>query len=414
VPEQDALAVSLDGARQQFQQQIDFFRAKLNLPTETWRDIQRAAHDRAFVVAGAAKADLLADLRNAVDQAVQGGSIGEFRKNFDETVAKHGWTGWTGQGSKAGEAWRTRVIYRSNITTSYAAGRRAQLTDPALLSRRPYWRYVHNDSVTHPRPHHKLWGDQRLTLRHDHPFWGTHFPPNGWFCGCRVVAAAAPGQGDASSPPAGWDAIDPKTGTPVGIDRGWDYAPGAHAKAELQDFIDQKLIDLDSGVGAAMYDTLRPTLQAEKVARFSDFVDASLSGPPAGKSMIVGALKQSWVQAAKTKGVTPVSAEMLVRDADIWHTFRDSKQHQLDLGWYKQLPTHLEAPGAVILDTTHGRPAFLLLFDVGATGKKLVVQLDYRVKKVGLLNVVDTGKVVNVSGIEAMLGKGYDLVEGSL
>jgi hypothetical protein len=252
VPEQDALAVSLDGARQQLQEQIDFFRSKLNLPSETWRDIQRAAHDRAFMVAGAAKADLLADLRKAVDQAVHGGSIGEFRKNFDDIVAKHGWTGWTGQGSKPGEAWRTRVIYQTNIAASYAAGRRAQLTDPALLSRRPYWRYVHNDSVTHPRPYHKLWGDQRLTLRHDHPFWDTHFPPNGWGCKCRVVAAAAPGEGDTAAPPAGWDAIDPKTGGHVGIDEGWDYAPGANATTELRQLVQDKLIDYPPAIGKAL------------------------------------------------------------------------------------------------------------------------------------------------------------------
>lgn len=67
---------TVEGARQQFQEQIEFLRRKLNLPSESWRDIQRAAHDRAFMVAGAAKADLLADLRKAVDQAVQGGSIG--------------------------------------------------------------------------------------------------------------------------------------------------------------------------------------------------------------------------------------------------------------------------------------------------------------------------------------------------
>ena len=83
----------ISGARQQFQEQIDFFRRKLNLPTKTWRDIQLAAHDRAFVVAGAMKADLLNDLRKAVGQAVEGGSFGAFRKQFDEIVAKHGWTG---------------------------------------------------------------------------------------------------------------------------------------------------------------------------------------------------------------------------------------------------------------------------------------------------------------------------------
>ena len=46
-----------------FTEQISFFRNKLNLSTERWDDILHQAHDRAFIVAGAAKADLLDDLR---------------------------------------------------------------------------------------------------------------------------------------------------------------------------------------------------------------------------------------------------------------------------------------------------------------------------------------------------------------
>lgn len=171
-----------DDARQQFQEQIDFFKKKLNLPTERWDDIKHGAHDRAFIVAGAKKADLLNDLRAAVLKANQGASIGEFRKAFAAAVKNSGWTGWTGSGTTAGVAWRTRVIYQTNIATSYAAGRWKQLNDPELLKVRPYWRYIHSDSVLSPRPQHKAWGDAGLTLRHDHPFWKTHFPPNGWNC----------------------------------------------------------------------------------------------------------------------------------------------------------------------------------------------------------------------------------------
>ena len=91
----DALTLELDALRQQFQAQIDFFRDKLNLPTERWDDIQTRANDKAFYVAGAQKADLLSDLRTAVDKAVTGGSIGQFRKDFAEAVRKSGWAGWT-------------------------------------------------------------------------------------------------------------------------------------------------------------------------------------------------------------------------------------------------------------------------------------------------------------------------------
>lgn len=285
---------TIAGARQQFQEQIDFFRRKLNLPTETWQDVQRAAHDRAFMVAGAAKADLLYDLRKAVDEAVKGGSIGEFRKSFADIVAKHGWTGWTGEGSAAGEAWRTRVIYQTNLKTSYAAGRRAQLLDPDLVKRRPFWRYRHRDGVAHPRPQHLRWGATRLTLRYDHPFWVRHFPPNGWGCGCDVQAVAAPGDGDATEPPDGWDDIDPATDAPIGIDRGWDYAPGAATDTELRTFVQDKLISYPPAISKALSGDVNRYINAED--KVPDFVRAVLGDRQRKEPLWLGFVERpDWV-----------------------------------------------------------------------------------------------------------------------
>jgi uncharacterized protein with gpF-like domain len=215
---------------QPFAEQLAFFRAKLNLPTARWDDIMRAAHDRAFVVAGAQNTDLLDDLRSAVDRSIgEGKSLGWFQTNFDSIVVKHGWSGWTGEGSKAGRDWRTTIIYQTNISTSYAAGRWQQLHDPDLILTMPYLRYVHGDP-RRPRPLHLSWDG--FTAPRDHPFWATHACPNGWRCTCRITAAddadysAAQASGK-HQPPAGWEDIDPKTGEQVGIDKGFGYAPGA-------------------------------------------------------------------------------------------------------------------------------------------------------------------------------------------
>lgn len=260
-----------------FEAQIDFMRKKLRLPTERWDDIQRAAHDRAFIVAGAAKADLLADLQQAVlVNGEQGLGVREFQKAFKSIVAKHGWTGWTGEGSAEGEAWRARIIYQTNMATSYAAGRRRQMTDPEYLRLRPYWRYIHSDGVAHPRPHHLAW--HGLTLAHDHPFWQTHFAPNGWGCQCRLTtvsrkegeASARAGLGD---PPDGWDAIDPKTGAQVGIDKGFDYAPGANVHASLRDLVNAKLLKLSPELGAALKAEADSVLGKVKAATVSTVVD---------------------------------------------------------------------------------------------------------------------------------------------
>lgn len=224
------MATELSGRiNQPFAEQIDFFRQKLNLTTEAWDDIWQAAHDRAFVVAGATRADLLNDLRAAVDKAVaQGTSLRTFQNEFREIVARHGWTGWTGEGRQAGEAWRTRVILETNLRTSWAAGRWQQLNDPELKAERPFWRYVHSGLAHEPRAQHKAWSDARLTLPADDPFWQVYYPPNGWGCGCRVVSERAPAAGAQTTPPPGWD-----SDTPPGVDEGWAYAPGASWHPDL-------------------------------------------------------------------------------------------------------------------------------------------------------------------------------------
>jgi hypothetical protein len=99
------------------------------------------------------KADLLEDLRRAVDRGIaEGTDINDFREDFWAIVEKHGWHGWTGDESEARREWRIQTIFETNLNASYAAGRYAQLTDPDLLAVMPYWRYVHAEDVMTPRP----------------------------------------------------------------------------------------------------------------------------------------------------------------------------------------------------------------------------------------------------------------------
>lgn len=234
--------------KQPFAEQVDYFRQKLALPSAAWDDIIGAAHDRAFMVAGAQGVDLLADLFDAVAQAInEGKSIGWFRDNFERIAAARGWTDWTGSDSAAGKAWRTRVVYSTNMSTSYAAGRWQQLHAPEFADR-PYWRYVHSDLPANPRPQHQAW--HGLVLHRDHPFWRSHFPPNGWGCLCTVKIAsaaeiaAAQARGLFGEPPAGWDTRSPDTGLLPGVDRGWDHAPGANLTTDLRELFSARVATL--------------------------------------------------------------------------------------------------------------------------------------------------------------------------
>ena len=168
------------------------------------------------------KADLLTDLAAAVDRAVVDGTGFEaFKRDFRALVEKNGWHGWTGEGSRRGEEWRMRTIYKTNMQTTYMAGRHAQLVDGNYK----YWVYRHSGAL-HPRLNHLAFDG--VALPPDHPFWATHFPPNGWGCGCTVYGARTERGirrvgGDPSKVlPEDWDAIDPRTGAQQGIGKGWN------------------------------------------------------------------------------------------------------------------------------------------------------------------------------------------------
>lgn len=411
---------------QPFAEQVEFFRQKLNLPSEHWDDIERAAHDRAFIVAGAQGADLLDDLREAIDKAIQQGTgVDAFRKDFGRIVAEHGWTGWAGEGSKAGVAWRTKVIYQTNMATSYAAGRWKQLNDPALLKVLPYWQYRHNDSVVTPRPLHVSWDG--LTLPPDHQFWQTHFPPNGWGCQCWVTAvskaaymqAVATGKG---KPPAGWDARDPKTGAPVGIDKGFDYAPGANTDRLLKDFIDQKLIKLDAPIGAAMYETMRPVLLAERAVAVRDMVAvAAASMEPKGVSAVAHVVAPKTVADLAARDVALNDAAIWLRDHELVHAIRDYKDNLgniLPLEVWLEISGHLDR-ATPYLDTLD--QALIYAFDVPGQTGKVVVKINYsdKIRAAGKRkrinsNFISTGGLIERRNLDEIKPNGqrrYELLE---
>lgn len=225
-----------------FQEAIDFFAQKTNVGTRAWTDVWEAAHARAFMVAGAASDALVGDFRQAIHKAIaEGTTLAEFRKDFDRIVAKHGWTGWTGEGTDAGRAWRTRVIFETNLNMAYAAGRHAQMTDPDVLRVYPYWVYRHSGNP-HPRLQHRAWDG--LTLAATDPFWVTNYPPNGFNCGCTVEPISARGlarqgkTGPDEAPPLD---IQPRAVgrsgrtalAPAGVDPGFAYNPGLAWKGEV-------------------------------------------------------------------------------------------------------------------------------------------------------------------------------------
>lgn len=209
-----------------FAEAEDFFRAKLNIPTGAWDELEGAAHAKGFMSAGAYNADLLADLRKMTDKAIAGGmDIREFRQQFRPLVEKYGW-----QLKGGGPAWRSDLIWRTNIQSAYQAGRWQQFEASGI----EYLMYVHNDSVMHPRPAHVAL-DGKIFPRTD-PFWSRNYPPQGFGCKCRAVAATR-AEYEAANPeakqrPEGWENM---------ADKGWNYNVGQESKKQYTDFFLEKL-----------------------------------------------------------------------------------------------------------------------------------------------------------------------------
>ena len=171
---------------------VAHFRAKGFLLGFDWRDVDAAEHLVAFTVAKAMRLDILEDIREAVDAAIaEGITFRQFQQRLEPVLRRKGWWGrremadpLTGERGlvQLGSPRRLRTIFDTNIRTATAHGRWQRVQ--RLRNAMPYLRYVSVlDART--RPEHAAWHGTVLPV--DHPWWETHYPPNGWHCRCTAI-----------------------------------------------------------------------------------------------------------------------------------------------------------------------------------------------------------------------------------
>ena len=219
----------VEGIDVPFDEAIEHFRNKVRLPTDSWTDLWQGQHARGFVVAGGRRDDMLADFQRAIQGALDDGTtLRAFRGDFDKIVEQYGWS------YKGGRNWRSRVIFETNLRTSYEAGRWQQME--RIAERRPWLRYTAVDDAA-TRPEHLAW--HGTILRYDDPWWDTHAPPNGWGCRCSFDQLSDDDlerwglkpSASAPSSPMVTRTINTPDGpvdilVPEGIDPGWSYNVG--------------------------------------------------------------------------------------------------------------------------------------------------------------------------------------------
>lgn len=167
-----------------FEAAVEFFESKGYALGFDYRDIWQAEHQRSFTVAKAMQLDLLQDLRNAVDDAIdQGVAFKDFHDKLEPILRERGWWGpaqmadpLTGEARdvQLGSYARLEIIYDTNLRTSYSEGawEQVQRTKDQL----PFLRYV--DPSGNPRPEHLAWSG--TIVRADDPWVASHWPPGGW------------------------------------------------------------------------------------------------------------------------------------------------------------------------------------------------------------------------------------------
>jgi SPP1 gp7 family putative phage head morphogenesis protein len=201
---------------------VEYFESKGYTISWDWRDTWKEANAKAFTVSGAMKMDVLKTIRGEVEAALgEGNTFREFKNNLEPELQKMGWWGKkeivnpeTGEVQKRelGSPRRLRTIYRTNLQTSYNAGRWKNQQE----SSRPYLEYIAVlDQNT--RPSHR--SADGTVLRKDDPWWDSHYPPNGWGCRCRARSLSAR-QVDEEE-------VGGAPGSFAG--EGWDYNPGEAA-----------------------------------------------------------------------------------------------------------------------------------------------------------------------------------------
>ncbi len=185
-----------------FEQAVRAFRRKDPITDDAMDVLDASERERSFWVAGVAEADVVQQLFDAMDAAIEKGTpLSEFRKAVEEPL----FDAWGFEDSP-----RLETVFRTNIMTAQNAGRYEIMTAPTVLDARPFWRL---ETVEDDRQSDicSEFNDPPIVLPADDPFWKSHHPPLHHNCRDEIApltAEEAADEGLTENPPE----MDPAEG----------------------------------------------------------------------------------------------------------------------------------------------------------------------------------------------------------
>ena len=415
-----------------FKEALEHFRKKVPVETDAWDEMLAEEHAKAFTVAGSTKADVVEDIFESIKRIQnEGGTLADFRKDFDKIVADKGWS-YNGK-----RGWRTRIIFDTNLRTSQAAGRWEQIMrrQRALQKRRPNETlYLIYSTVgdLRVREAHRDWHHTVLPV--DDPFWNTHYPPNGWSCRCIVRTASnrtlkREGFKVSKAPEVSFeDRFNKRSGqiypgqTP-GIDTGWNYNVGKAHLLGPQEALGQRVMLMDPSIAAAVLDDTNGIVKSLNTG-FVKWAGKLLDGSRLrqGERRGVGYISLATIQALRElpKAKLPSTALITIEDTTVRHMQRPSKRptkagdrRTLADDDILNLVVNLANSDAVLYQVDNG--ALLYIFNPVSKAEKrkgkYAVNVQYGLGK-STLSEVRTGGLEEVHQLRDE--KRYKLLEGEL
>jgi len=371
-------------------------------PTVRWSEMMHEQHATAFTVAKIAKLDLLRAIRKSLDDVIRnGGTFEEWKTGIVPELQKAGWWGLVQNEELTGTSdaifvgqRRLRTIYNTNVRMSMAAGHWTRIQ--RQKNEFPYLRYVPSISE-HKRPLHKQWYGVILPV--DHPWWATHFPPNGWGCKCgfeQVTERRMRRMGWTVTPddkiPDGLERVFYPAGgepimVPAGIDPGFGYNPGtSHLRAIAEKASRTIAQSVEEGLIDAARDTLRQIVDDPAFEQFIALPDAAFP-----VMVIDDALRQAIGADARVALLSRATLEKQIE-----------RRADLPIAVYRQLPDMPIAAEIVALDGDN-----VLIFARESDGQWTVAVLKRTASGAGLF--VTSVRQQNAASLPRLL-KGTEII----
>ncbi|MFZ1573718.1 MAG: phage minor head protein [Chromatiaceae bacterium] len=414
-----------------------------------------------------AKLDVLADIKSAVQQAIDTGQTEKWFATQLVDVLKR--KGWWGSGVRVdpdtleaklvqqGSLRRLKTIYGTNLQGAYMAGRHRQAMEQS--DRAPWAQYLairdHRSRPAHAALHGQV-------FRLDSPAWAVVAPPVGYNCRCRarylsdrelanrglkpaedvrILEREPPGRmklDPITGEPVGTRPIDPLTGeTPwrwiqrgvsvpdplnpgerltLWADPGWDHLPGSDgAERALVDKVMAKAATLSNGIKEVAVDALREqNLRPARMAAYADWVDGVMAQPGArGREWVIGYLALVDEAALIERGGSVANGSIVLSDRLLVGPKagrHEAAGNALSAEEWKQVPRLLAAPEAVLYDRVNGTLLYVLPSQDGRK-TKIVIEGGRIERKRDAYESVRAAFKVQVGDL---LGQQFERLRGSL